>query len=446
MNPKSDEFKEVLSSVRERYALAKRRTAKNQMIGVGGCNYIGAELDNILEKARSYCSGGDYSIAYAVAVTVLKKCGWLSSYADSSSGWLGETVYQTQEVIREVCTTVPRDSDDAKYILRRGLKDYSHKDFDGWEDYSYGLLRSIAILSDAKTAPKLYQALDDFTAKLEQQNIEHDYDWLIGRPNVSDMLVRYEVIHAVDGENAANDYAYANLEHDSFRGTVIKNAVKMGAFDEAERLCLERLATYKYHEKPYTSPSEWDYMLYDIYEKACNVEKQIETAEKILFLYDTRYFDVLKNLLTEKGEWEQKYLSLREALQNEFPSELYMKFLKKEGDHKCLIEQIRIFPQYVFDYGKFLSMYYPVEIRQIFINEIYEQAAAATARPHYRKVCANIKKLSEYIKFEDVFIIINELKAQYSHRPAMLNELETLECKLESQRIREKSKRSTLQS
>jgi hypothetical protein len=91
----------------------------------------------------------------------------LSSYANSSSGWLGETVYSTQELIRNICKSVPRDSDEATYILGHGLKDYAHNDFDGWDDYPYELLRSIAMLADRKTAPKLYAVLDDFSAKLE---------------------------------------------------------------------------------------------------------------------------------------------------------------------------------------------------------------------------------------------------------------------------------------
>jgi hypothetical protein len=48
---------------------------------------------------------------------VLIKCGWLSSNADSSSGWLTETVDRAQSVICTVCTSVPRGSEDAKYIF-----------------------------------------------------------------------------------------------------------------------------------------------------------------------------------------------------------------------------------------------------------------------------------------------------------------------------------------
>ena len=96
MNPKSNEFKALLSAVRERYATAKRRV---DYVTSSGCNYICSELDKILEDAYNYSARGAYALAYSIAVLVLQECGWLSSCADSSSGWLTDTVYRSEETV-----------------------------------------------------------------------------------------------------------------------------------------------------------------------------------------------------------------------------------------------------------------------------------------------------------------------------------------------------------
>lgn len=433
MNPKSNEFKALLSAVRERYATAKRRV---DYVTSSGCNYICSELDKILEDAYNYSARGAYALAYSIAVLVLQKCGWLSSYADSSSGWLTDTVYRVQDTIRSICQSVPSDSEDAKYIFQRGLEDSQHKDFDGWDEYPYGLLRSIAVLADEKSVSKLYAVLDEFTAQLSEKNRE--YRWRLNYHIELDKLARYEAIKAIHGEATADIFINNNLEYDEFRKLAIQNAFEKSDLACAETLCLDRLSRETYREKPYTRPSEWDYLLDEIHERDENVEKQIETAQRILFLFDIKYFDVVKLLLTEKGVWESRYPSLRSGLKRELPHSLYMEILNKEGDVRHLIEEVRIYPHYIFTYGKYLSLHYPDEVRQICLEEIRRQTGEANTRRQYKKVCGNIEKLYEYFNLEDVLAIVMEFKKDYPHRPAFLEELDGLVVNLEKKRMKRK--------
>lgn len=420
MNPKSEQFKAILSDVRARYATAKRR-GTDDYITTSGCNYICSELDKIIEEAVGNGARGDFSLAYAVCVIVLQKCGWLSSYADSSSGWLGETIYRTQEAIRGVCKSVPKDSDDAKYIFTHGLKDCQHKDFDGWVEYPYGLLRSVAILTNEDTEKKLYEALNALDSKFGKK----DYSgWLM-----YGSLVRYEVILTTAGEIDADAFLSENLKYDAVRKIAIDNAVERRQYDKAEKLCLDALSTHKYSEKPYTHPSEWDYLLFSIYVQEGNKQKQTETAERILFLFDVKYFAVLKKLLGD--EWESKYPSLREGLRHTLPYDLFMQVLAEEGDYRQLIEQVRIYPKYVFVYGTLLSLHYPDKVCQMCLHEVRRQTAEANTRGQYKKVCGNIKKLYDYSDYNEVIAIIAEMKKEYPRRPALLEELDGLVVKLD---------------
>jgi hypothetical protein len=413
--------------VRQRYAAAKRQA---DFVTSGGCNYLCSELDKILEDAKGYAVSGDYALAYAVTVVVLQKCGWLSSHADSSSGWLTDTVNAAQDVAKEICQDVPRQSEDAKYIFSHGIKDFSHKDFDGWDEYSYDLLRSVAKLTDVKSAPKLYQALDEFTADLEKRDIEKGFTWRLGVPNVADMVVRYEVMRAVDGDAVSDEYVYQNIRHDRFRKIAVQNAIARSDFAEGERLCLEALAAHKYHERPHQSPSGWEYFLQTIYEKTGDIEKQIQTARHILLLGDLTRFDLLKELLGVKGTWKSEYPAIRTEMEYALHPEVFMHALNREGDWQTLMEQVRKHPEYVFTYGKALTALFPGEVKALCIGEIRETAEDANTRPKYRKVCKRIDRLASYAQATDALAIIEELVAQYPQRPAMLDELVKLQTKL----------------
>jgi hypothetical protein len=427
ISPKSDEFKQILSDVRKCYATAKRQANYSTS---GGCNYICLELDKILEDAKGYAAGGDYALAYAVVAIVLQKCAWLSSHADSSSGWLTDTVNAAQDVAKDICQNVPLQREDAKYIFAHGIKDFSHKDFEGWSKYSYDLLRSVAKLTDEKTASKLYQALDAFTAELAKRDVEEGYTWRIGKPNVLDMVVRYEAMRAVDGDAVSDKYVYQNIAHHEFRKIAVQNAIARSDFAEGERLCLDALATHKYHERPHQSPSGWEYFLQIIYEKKGDTEKQIETARQILLLGDLTRLDVLKELLKGKGTWESEYPALRDEMESALYPEVFMYALNKEGDWQHLMEQVSKRSEYVFTYGKALAALYSEDVKAICIDEIRETAEDANTRPKYRKVCKRIEKLASYAQTADALAIIEELAAKYHMRPAMLDELEKLEPKL----------------
>ena len=68
---------------------------------------------------------------------------------------------------------------------------------------------------------------------------------------------------------------YQNISLNELRIIAIKDALEDKNYDEAEKLCLEKANaedTWHYHS---SDPEDWNNMLYDIYKKANNTEKQI---------------------------------------------------------------------------------------------------------------------------------------------------------------------------
>jgi len=109
---------------------------------------------------------------------------------------------------------------------------------------------------------------------------------------------------------------------------------------------------------------------------------------------------------------------------------MYMGILSEEDETRRLPEQLIIHPSEVFTYGKQLSTELPAETYVLCLDEIRRQAAEADNRIKYKKVCGNIKKLFDYGDNNEVSRIIEELKAKYLRRPAMIEELDGLAIRL----------------
>jgi hypothetical protein len=117
------------------------------------------------------------------------------------------------------------------------------------------------------------------------------------------------------------------------------------------------------------------------------------------------------------------------------PYNIYLEILSKENEVQLLLEKVREYPSSVFTYGKQLAKEYAAETFAICLEMIYKEAAEADNRTKYKKVCGKIKKLFEFGGTEEADIAIAELITKYPRRPAMLEELDSLEVKLAKKKI-----------
>lgn len=425
MTPKSEEFKTAMSAVRERIAAAKRRGTRKGFIDYHGCVAVCNELIAILEDAGTATQRGNCQYAYSVAALILVNCAKLAGSADDSAGGITETRGYVMDVLKKACAGVEHGSAEGDFIFLQSLKDSRNKAFDGWDEFAYDLLLSTAGLATAKNVTKLYAALDELDAKLSRKEYS---SWHLE----SDRLVRLAAITAIDGEQAAEEFISTNIQYDGIRSIAIRNALDKGNFNRAESLCRDKINST---DRSYHWTREWYDMLFEIYEKSEDKKQQAQLAQDLLInKHDTKYYPILKQLLTEKGLWETEYPSLLVKLAQNMPYNMYMGILSKEGETQRLLEQLITHPSEVFTYGKQLSRDFPAETYALCLDEIRKQAAEADNRIKYKQVCGNIKKLFDYGGNNVVSRIIEELKAKYPRRPAMIEELDWLAVRLAKKR------------
>lgn len=156
-------------------------------------------------------------------------------------------------------------------------------------------------------------------------------------------------------------------------------------------------------------------------------DKQIGQVRTLAALGEQRFYQTAKDLLTEDGRWQEEYPKFREELKESLPVYTYMEILKGEGETELLMEQVRLHPGAVFQYGDVLAPQYGDEIFGLCSSEIREVSKSISNRKHYQRLCGLLQSLVKFGGSGYAQTLIRELREVYSRRPALLEELERVE-------------------
>jgi len=411
---------EEMRKIKSQISIATREGTRSGFIDYGGCIHVCRKFDEIIEEGERRFEQGHLILAFSIALSVLLKTVWLISNADDSSGCASSVFDGCLRLIDKVCISV-KSENDQKFVYEKCLKEAKNKVFDGWDQWNYSILRRCAKLVTKKNKNKIFETLEYLETKGRKSDYYSEKD---------DRLTRLEICKHLEGETEYEKQIDANLDLDEVRKIAINRANEKGDFMRSERLCLEKL---KNDEKIYYHWwNQWYEILFDIYVRSENKEKQIELAKKLLFdRQDIRYFETLKNLLIQNGTWNSEYEAILNKCAKVLPSISYMHLLDKENENELLFEEVKKYPETILKYGKMLSLYYPNEIIDIFVNVIKKQALEVKDRKGYKKLCANIKLLFESGGHHEAYVLIKNLLDSNKRRPAMMDELQKLQKRLE---------------
>lgn len=91
------------------------------------------------------------------------------------------------------------------------------------------------------------------------------------------------------------------------------------------------------------------------------------------------------------------------------------------------MEQVRLYPETVFQYGCTLAQLYRKEIFDLCAAVIRERAKRSSNRKEFQKICALIESLAGFGGYAEAQVLVAELRQDYPRRPALLDELMQIE-------------------
>ena len=282
--------------------------------------------------------------------------------------------------------------------------------FDGWDDCRYELLQRVSVLAELETEGEYYALLD----RLNDSQWERFEDSYRQR---EDKLSRYWVMRSAHGAEEARAYLEQNVEADALRLLLVREKMGEGEYAEAECLCQERVD--KEQLKQWQRPSQWQYLLYEIYQDWGRREKQIEQARELALLGDQECYLAAKNLLLENGRWEEEYPGFLTELKKRRPAYEHMELLKLEGETALLMEQVRLCPEMVFRYGDVLVHQYRDDVYELCASEIRDNAKRSNNRKDYQRLCNLLRTLAKFGGTVEAKALISEFQQTYPRRPAL---------------------------
>lgn len=417
--PKSEKYKTTMSEVRAQIAASKRRGTKQGSIGYYGCIDICNTFMKILDEAEKFVCKGEDFLAFSITTLVVINDAKLASKGDSSSGCVSDVQWQAEEMMEIICNSEEiKGTAEASKIFTQALKDSQNAAFDDWADFSYSILISAANLSTKENVSKLYGTLDKIADKRKSQKYSTYKKW--------DCLVRIKAIRAVDGFDAANEYANANLQYPDVRKVAVQMALESKNYSHAEKLCNEMINECG---RDNFWAREWFELLLEVYEKSENDEAKINLVHELLVdRHESKYYDLYKELLQKFGKWEQESSALLDELEYSVSYENFAEILWKENQVLRLLEHVKKYPSIALYYTEKLGDKYSDVTFPLCITEIERHAGQSSNRQQYKNVCREIKRL--FHCGADVKPLIEKLKENYPRRSAFIDELEKLKAKI----------------
>lgn len=358
-----------LTAIKELVKGSIRSNTYRGYIDEEGCDNICADLDDALDQARRRSKRGQYDRALDIAQFVLLTGIKLAGEADSSSGSLGWTIDAALETVELAAAGLAKSGGGRTEWVKKLLKTVQDPVFDGWDHWRYDLLQRVAVLADEQNEGEFYAVLDRLSDRL--------WEGFKGLPRCGygkeDKITRYHVLCSVHGPGAVKAYLELNLDVDEFRLILVRENMAEKDYANAERLCREKVD--KEQPERWQRPSQCQYLLYEIYQDWGQREKQIERARRLALL----------------------------------------------------MEQVRLYPETVFQYGGILVPQYGKEVFSLCTSSIRENAKRASDRKACQRVCGLIQSLAEFGGAEEARMLIGELRQVYPRRPALLDELVRVE-------------------
>lgn len=409
--------------VKDTITASIKRNTHRGYIGWNSCDNICVDIYDCLNMCTEVLKEQEYMAALTATVYILMSGIKLASHADSSSGMLTDVIMSTYEILKKCIEEIEKqDKQMRDAALAMIMKEARKKASDGWIDWRYSLLKCGICLCDEKSAKKLEKVFD---ALLENTQADYFPEYM----KKEDLIARYLLHRHLYGREKTQTELYRSIFVKELRIIAINDAIDDKDYHEAERLCLEKVEEQQWHYRP-NDPEDWNNLLFDIYKKANDTEKQIAQAKKLLLKGNGKFWNILKDIYKDRGIWQDQYESLLDELKASNQLICYRSVLVNENEKKRLLEDVIENPYDLFYYGKYLVKDYPQQIYELCYKAISDNCAQAKDRREYKKVAKQISQLIKWNGQDRAKALIEELKRTYPRRPALLDELGKIERKL----------------
>lgn len=265
---------------------------------------------------------------------------------------------------------------------------------------------------------KLYETLD----KISQHKNRYEHLRMIYYDRAE--TIRLSVVNRLDDQDAQLAFLNAHLQREHFREKLVRYHLEHNNLGKARRLCKEWL------DNPESTQNRYYPLFQDLLLTIAQHENQHEeinylAEELFLATGEFKYYVLLKDTLSTE-EWPETRTRLitrtkqQDTQFNDLRAEIYV----REEMWSSLFEMIQDAHRRTVDrYREHLEQHFPEKVCGIYERIIWEIMEERVNRKGYQEGCRYLRRIKKMGQIEFAHTLIDALKAKYSNRPALLDEL-----------------------
>jgi hypothetical protein len=372
----------------------------------GSWGYMTLDLGKVDEEIRRRLEQGQVRLAFAQAAAAYTEL--LPAYEIQEECEIADEAEGYIEWMAAIAKAA-KDPADQEYMYRRCIElalDHTASDYGG--DYQDRFLQ-IAVRF---ITPENREDFDAVIAECGNAWSEGIF-----------AAIQLEALRKLEGKEAADAFMEEHLHLDEIRKIAYDGAMDAGAYGQAARLCAE--APPVVHRRV----ANWKELLFEAYQRAGDLGNMAQTAEGLLLSGKMDYYDKLKSIAGQLGQWDGLYPALLEKCRQQLDVSKYMQLLSQENELERLLGCVQANPSSIFTYGAQLAPQYGDTVEALFLAQIEADAMAARNRGEYAVVCKRIGLFRDAGFTARAHLLIEAYITKFGKKRAFVDELKQIQPK-----------------
>ncbi|MFI3293209.1 MAG: hypothetical protein SNG27_06360 [Rikenellaceae bacterium] len=382
-------------------------------IDYSGGRKLGNAFYEVCDLARQRFDMGDYISAANAATAVIEQANAALQYTDDSSGCIGDPISVAVDLLHQI--TAEKLAEKSRlHLFKYCVKIYKKETFKGWGWHDDMLDIAVELVAQPKEITEVREII-------EQKILADKDSW--HRDQSQSMMARF--INKTEGEEAAKRYKSQHLEVVEFRIEAIEELIEANDYTAARKLVDSAL------KKKLNREHVWLKYQFQLECLTGTTESAIALTRSIFISarndYEP-YFRKLKELVAD-DEW----VVFRTALYREIDNGIYFDDKSRnitiwDKDWETYLKLVERSNHYgtLSDAESVLPASYRPQIVEQYTRVITANMSRGTHflnRKEYQKATQAIRRMKKLGGIEAANALIEELRAKYPQRKALLEEL-----------------------
>jgi len=372
----------------------------------------------MVERAEQFVESANYQTAMYIACAAIEEMSQALEYADDSNGDFSGCADSAVEVLNSIAeNSLPED-------IRNELLNYCLKSFKSgiFKNYHWHF-SMVSICTLLVKTPEEIMLLHEMIDRVKPAGKDWDWDYDRARK------IKLELIRNTEDEDKVNAYLEQNIDNGDFRKELIEEAISNKDYQKAISIAEDGIV-HDDKNKPGLADDWRNYLLkvYIIINDTANIIK----FARHLFIHSRResgsFFALLKKHV-KKDEWTEYVNRLVQSITNRdrrvdysFIAQIYI--WEESWDRLFEIVKKNSSLSWLDTYGQYLVNDYANEISDMYQNALLDYMADNMGRGHYQTACRYLRKMIKMGARDKANNVIQQLKALYPKRKALMEELQ----------------------